>query len=116
MPLNIVYLDDEVELCSIFAEIFNSPDVCVTTFSEHETAIKHIQTATPDLIFVDFRLSGTTGDQVALRLDPNIPKVLVTGDLNVRTIYQFNRIFNKPFDIKDVHDFITGFSKIKVAG
>ena len=54
MPLNIVYLDDEVELCSIFAEIFNTSDVCITTFSDHELAIKHIEKQTPDLVFVDF--------------------------------------------------------------
>lgn len=115
MALNIVYLDDETELCTIFAEIFNSSDVNIITFSEHESAITHIQEHSTDLVFVDFRLNGTTGDQVALKLDPNIPKALVTGDLNVRTIYPFKRVFNKPFDINEVHDFIAHFNQIKVA-
>lgn len=116
MALNVVYVDDEVELGTIFAEIFASQDVFINTFSTPESALEHIKRNSADLVFLDFRLNGTTGDQVALKMDPAIPKVLVTGDLNVHTIYPFKHVFNKPFDIGDVQKFINQFTKVKIAG
>ncbi len=116
MALNIVYIDDEVELGTIFAEIFSSPDVLINIFSTPESALEHIRKNSANLVFIDFRLNGTTGDQVALKMDPAIPKVLVTGDLNVRTIYPFKHVFNKPFDIGDVQQYINQFNKIEIAG
>lgn len=116
MSLKITYLDDEPELCSIFLEIFSEGDIEITTFSDPSKAIEHIRNNPPDLIFLDFRLPLTTGDEIALKLDPAIPKALITGDLNVTPIYQFDRIFSKPFDLMDVRAFIHSFKNERMAG
>ncbi len=43
-------------------------------------------------------MPGITGDLVAQKLDPKIPKFLVTGDLQVAAGYPFKKIIHKPFD------------------
>ena len=109
MSLKIVYLDDEVSLCEIFKDSFESSEVDIKTFSEPELALKHIKAHPPDLIFLDYRLPGTTGDLIALELGGHIPKVLITGDLSVTPSANFLRIFKKPYKFQEMDDFISQF-------
>jgi len=97
MPLNVVYLDDEPDLCSNFSDFFASRDVLIKTFTDPEEAIRYVNRHPPDLLFVDYRLPSTTGDEIALALDPAIPKYLVTGDITIVTTYQFMGVFSKPY-------------------
>ena len=109
MPLKIVYLDDEPGLCEIFVDNFSSPDVSVDTFTNPEAAVKAINESLPDLVFLDYRLPGTTGDEVASRLSAVIPKVLITGDLAVMSTKSFVKVFHKPFDFTEMELFIQGY-------
>ena len=102
MQLKVLYLDDEAGLCEAFSDTFATPDVTVTTFTSYLDAIASAKSNPPDLMFIDFRLPGTTGDQVAQMLDPQIPKYLVTGDLSVQTKYKFLKVFTKPYDIEEI--------------
>jgi DNA-binding response OmpR family regulator len=106
MFLEVYYLDDEVDLLELFTDIFASPEVRITTFSDPQKAEHAIQERAPDLLFLDQRLPGTTGDQIALRLDPAIPKVLITGDVIVKVEARFEAIFPKPFAIDQVRAII----------
>ncbi len=115
MSINIVYLDDEAELCSIFSEIFTSSDVFVNTFTHVDVALNYIKINSPDLIFIDYRLPGITGDQIAIKLKLSVPIALITGDLDVQPIYPFAKIFNKPFDINDIILFINSYKKSAAA-
>jgi CheY-like chemotaxis protein len=58
MPLKVYYLDDEPELCENFADCFSSECVEVFTFTDAIKAIEFIRSQPPDILFVDFRLSG----------------------------------------------------------
>jgi CheY-like chemotaxis protein len=98
MPLHIYYLDDEELLCENFVDYFASKDVVVTTFVDPKVALAAAKQSPPDMMFIDFRLPGTTGDEVAKALDPSLPKFLVTGDILVNTEYRFEKIFPKPYD------------------
>ena len=102
MALKIFYLDDEVELCENFADLYNTDNVCVTTFSDPAQAVEAAKSNPPDLFFFDYRLPGTTGDQVAQLMDPKIPKFLITGDMTVVTTYKFLRVFSKPCKEADI--------------
>ena len=53
-------------------------------------------------MFIDYRLPQTTGDDVAQKLDPSIPKVLITGDHHVQTTYQFIACLEKPTKDEDI--------------
>ena len=84
MPLNIVYIDDESGLCEMFEDNFTSKDICVKTFLDPEKALLAIANDPPDLVFLDFRLPGTTGDVVVTKIDRSIPVAMISGDLNVK--------------------------------
>ena len=102
MPLKVLFLDDEPLLGENFADEFSSEAVQVDTFTEPKLAIAHAIKYPPDLIFLDYRLPGTTGDEVAQLMAPGIPKYLLTGDLSVKTKYAFTAIFTKPVDPKNI--------------
>jgi len=111
MLLKIIYIDDESALCENFKDLYSSEDVEVETFTNTESAIEKILESPPDVLFIDYRLPGTTGEQVATVLNLDIPIVLVTGELEVKTTYPFYRIIQKSVDYEEVSRTIAGFLK-----
>ena len=106
MPLKIYYLDDEAALCEIFFDIVSSSRYHVETFQDVELFLKRYENAKPDLIFLDYRLHNTTGDKVAEKLDASIPKVLISGDLQLNTKFKFDVFLPKPFKEAQLLDLI----------
>jgi CheY-like chemotaxis protein len=86
----------------LFAEEFSVRGVEVTAVSDVAEALKAVAASPPHVIFLDYRLPGTTGDEVAKKLPPEIPKYLVTGDIVVHTTYEFAGILRKPTDPKQI--------------
>jgi len=106
MKLKIFYLDDETDLLEMFSDTFSSPDREITTFYDPKTAIGAIRQTPPDILFIDYRLPNYTGDQIAQMLDPKIPKVLITGDMQVKCDYKFLAIFEKPYSAGKVEEIL----------
>lgn len=115
MPLKIYYLDDEEALCENFRDYFSSKDAVVTTFVDPQIAIEAIRKDPPDLFFIDYRLPGATGDEVARAVDPKLPKFLITGDISVRTEYEFERVFSKPYDEAAIAELISAYISSRTA-
>jgi DNA-binding response OmpR family regulator len=109
MQLRVIYLDDEPALCEMFVDSFASPIVSIQTFTDPEAAVTAINESKPDLVFLDYRLPETTGQDVATRLNPDIPKVLLTGDLSVNTGNCFITTFHKPFDFREMEALIQSY-------
>ena len=84
MSIKVVYIDDEECLCQLFKEYLNSNEINVTVFTEEESAIQYCNISNPDLIFIDYRLKKQTGKDVALAINTDSIKILVTGELNVK--------------------------------
>jgi DNA-binding response OmpR family regulator len=98
VPLKVAYIDDEQDLCDIFKEMFATPQVDVDVYSDSSAGIAACQKKTYDILFLDYRLPGTTGDEVAKRI-PAGPRIyLMTGENNPVTSYPFVAILPKPFD------------------
>ena len=108
MPLKVYYLDDEEALCEIFVDFFASSNVEVTTFTDPSLALDAAKINPPDILFIDYRLPGTTGDEVAKSMAADIPKYLITGDISVRTEYKFKAIFHKPYKAEDIRKVLNG--------
>ena len=106
MSFRIFYLDDEPELLELFVDTFSETGIEISIFSEVASALEAIKKQPPDLLFLDYRLPGITGDEMALGLDPTIHKVLITGDLNVKTKAVFLAVFPKPYSSEAVEAFI----------
>jgi DNA-binding response OmpR family regulator len=113
MQLKIVYLDDEPDLCEIFKDCFETESITIKTFIDPEQAVSEIKKIKPDLVLLDYRLPNTTGLQIAKRLDPEIIKVLITGDLSVQPDTAFYKIFKKPYKLNEMKDFLEFFQQQK---
>lgn len=113
MPFRIVYIDDEPDLCEIFQDSFSSERVQIDTFICPDDALLAIEKNPPDLVFLDFRLPHTTGDKVALLMNKDIPKVLLTGDLTDCGRSIFVKLFHKPFEMEEIEAFIASYVEKK---
>jgi DNA-binding NtrC family response regulator len=103
LPCKIVYVDDEIDLCQNFSEYFTSDKVSVETFTSPDLAIEFLNSNTTDFLVVDYRMPGTSGEELALGLSDQIPKILVTADFNVVTTYPFLKILEKPFNLEEIY-------------
>lgn len=63
MPRNILIVDDEKELAALYAEWLKSADHSVTVANDGKTAIEYLTDET-DIIFLDRRMPGLSGDEV----------------------------------------------------
>lgn len=105
--LKVIYLDDEADLGGVFTEIFSRNGISVQAVSTVDKGIALIQSTSPDLVFIDFRLPGTTGVEVAKKLDPKLKKVLVTGDPHASDEGLFIKIFPKPYPLNEIREFLS---------
>jgi CheY-like chemotaxis protein len=104
--LRVLYLDDEPMLLDVFVDLFSSDKVDVSTFTDAHLAIAFAHEHQIDLAFLDYRVPGMLGDEVARRLPENLPKVLVSGELEISTTFPFLRILKKPLDLSEIQKII----------
>lgn len=116
MPLKIYYLDDEEQLTTMFKELFDQPEFAIETFNHPCEALQAIRRSPPDLLVLDYRLPKTTGDKLAQSVGIDIPKILVSGDLNISLQAEFLRVFPKPYDYDQMLEFLLSRLTLKAAG
>lgn len=114
MLLNIAYIDDEIGMCQMFEDNYASvAGVDLHTFTDPEQAIGWINQNRPDLIFVDFRLPNTNGIELAQLIQVPTEVVLISGDLKIKLPPPFTKAFYKPFDFREMDQFIRERVEIK---
>lgn len=102
MSERIYYLDDELHLCEIFREYMEFAGYEVLTFTDSNLAIESCETNPPAMIFIDYRLADSTGGEVAESLPEEITKVLVTGELAMPNVRNFDYLMAKPYKLNEV--------------
>ena len=107
-PLKIMYLDDEKDLLEFFAEALESNSRKIWTYSNPEGFLDRVNEIQPDVIFLDYRLPGITGDNIARQLPPHIPCAIITGELNLQLAEGTNvdKILFKPVCTEELEDYI----------
>lgn len=111
MSFKIYYVDDEPELLEIFIECFASPELSISTFTDPYYAAGIIRSSPPDLLILDYRMPEMTGDELAQAVSPLIPKIMITGDLELIPKSKFIKIFRKPYNLLELKALIEGLSK-----
>jgi DNA-binding response OmpR family regulator len=111
MEFRIIILDDEPDLGEVFAAFLQRPDRQIWTFTDPEECLRQVATIRPHLAFLDYRLPGTNGDIIASRMPASIPKVLITGELDVQLTQPFIEVFQKPFSLHEIGALIDGRQK-----
>jgi len=104
--VKVYYLDDEAALCDIFKEFVEDEKTEVRTFCDAQSFIEHCKSAPPCLAFIDYRLAQTSGDRIAEKIAPQIPKVLVTGELDLPSSDLFIEIIRKPYKLYRIREII----------
>ncbi len=115
-PLKVYYLDDEPDLLELFTDTFSSARIAVKTFHDPRAFVQAVEAERPDVVFLDFRLPQTNGDLVAQAIDSKIRKVLVTGDVSVRSVTQFEQVFEKPYSIRVIADYLQSLLDAQTGG
>jgi DNA-binding NtrC family response regulator len=104
--LCVWYIDDEIDLCEMFTDIFTNNNIHINTYTNYDDvkeALAEIDSKNmPHVCFIDYRLKGVTGDQIAAELPQSTPKYLVTGDLQVPPSPLFIAVLPKPYDSETI--------------
>lgn len=96
MKTKIAYLDDEELLGELFVEFLSELDYDGRFFTDPDEFIDFCDREKPALVFIDYRMPAARGDVVAEQLDPELPKILMTGELSVQALEMFNEVLPKP--------------------
>lgn len=103
----IFYLDDEQGLCDIVGQYCALANFSVSTFVDAETALDACKQSPPQIFFIDYRLTNTVGDEVAIKVPDDIIKILVTGELTIPRIEAFDFVLKKPFQYKQFKNLVS---------
>ena len=102
----LFFLDDEPDLCEAFSIFFEGDEIDVHVFTDHDEAIERAKTSPPDVMFIDFRLDGVSGEDVAKVIPASITKVMLTGELDMQPSELFFDVIHKPYKLAELHTFI----------
>ncbi|HEY3237701.1 MAG TPA: response regulator [Polyangiaceae bacterium] len=78
----ILVLDDDAEICEVIGEILGQSGYEVTSSTRPEEAIQLLENKPFDIFITDYRIGETNGLEMchhAVRSNPNLPVILLTG-------------------------------------
>ncbi len=113
MPIKVLYIDDEPELCELFVDFFSSEDINIQAFSDTRLGLESAKATDFDLVFLDFRMPGINGDQVAHSIEKKIPFYIITGESEPVLTYPFTAVLSKPFDDKKIQQILKALLTFK---
>ena len=110
MAIKIYFLDDETDILDIFKETFSSKDFIISTFNNPNDLIETSKVNKPDLFFLDNKIPHFTADIISKELDPNIPKAIITADVNYKFEMNYIAIFGKPYINEEILNLMKKFN------
>ena len=107
--LNIYCVEDEPQILELISLLIEGLNCHLTVFEDPKLALEAINKVPPDLLLVDYRLPGLTGVELSKSISRTIPKILITGELDLELDCDFYAVFIKPFDLNLLKNIITKF-------
>lgn len=99
MKINVLYLDDESDICNVFLETFSTEDVVIETYTDTDSALEAARNKQFDVIFIDYRLPDNMGDIIAQKMPEQIPKYLLSGEVPLSVPkFIFSGVLEKPLN------------------
>lgn len=108
---NIVFIDDEKDLCELYELLFESENHTITTFSDPDDFVGHLKDNQVDLCFIDYRMPRTTGVELRKSIANDIPCILLTGELDMDSAEGFVSVLKKPINSESFQSTIDKFLK-----
>lgn len=115
--MNLLVIDDEMEICNVFAKAFKSMDV--RSAATGASGIKLVKEWSPDAVILDLQLPDIHGVEVLRRIrqiDRKLPVIVLTGYGNGDSIVEAMRLeaydfLNKPFDLGEIRAMLGRISR-----
>ena len=79
MAVQVLLVDDEPDARKTYHDILSSAGYDVRDASSGEEALEALGGFRPDVILLDIRLPGMSGIELARRVSPDIPIVMITA-------------------------------------
>ena len=119
---NILVIDDDETICSLFKDTLEEAGHTVTTVSESSKGMKLVEDRDYDLVFLDLKMPGMDGAELYRQIGeakPNLPVTIITGypdsDLMSRALtYGPLGIMSKPFRGSDIMTAINNYLRFGV--
>lgn len=92
----VVFIDDEIDLCELYEESYGTSSTKVKSFSDLDAAEKFILSNDTSVVFIDYRMPGSNGEEFRKKLPPEIPCYLITGEFLKETPRGFLEVIEKP--------------------
>ncbi|MES2112651.1 MAG: response regulator [Bacteroidota bacterium] len=115
MRKRILMLDDNQDVLDVVKEALLYEHFEVTIISETENIIENINRHKPDLLMLDYKMSGLRGDDICRQVKAhptlnNIPVIICSAYLNKDDILLCgcDAIISKPFGLDELIDTVNG--------
>jgi two-component system nitrogen regulation response regulator NtrX len=95
MPLQILVVDDEPQICSTVSGLLSDEGHHIATCNNGEDALNLIQQHPFDLIFLDLRLPGMDGLEVLRRMQENrvvVPTIMISAHADIELAVEATRL------------------------
>jgi DNA-binding NtrC family response regulator len=93
--MNILIVDDEPQVAEVLAKSLSRQGHRTTVVHSGEDALRLIDTATPDALFLDVSMPGINGLEVLAevrRTRPQLPVVVITGHATPDEVEQVKKL------------------------
>lgn len=101
----ILVIDDDAEILLSMKALLSTRNYEVETVRKWENTFVTIEVFKPDLILLDYFLSGNTGDRICKEIKkgtPHIPILIFSANLKNNKDYGADDFIEKPFDANDM--------------
>lgn len=110
MLKRILVLDDNQDILDIVHETLAYENFEVKSITKSEDVMPGIETFNPDLVILDYRVSGANGGEICRTIKgdqrfSSIPVIIFSAYINTESelfAYGCDAIINKPFDLNEL--------------
>lgn len=113
----VIIQDTDPDLLETLTIVLKEANFEVLPIPQYKDVVSQIDTFSPNLILLDFKLSGQECSKLCQRIKlkfPAIPVIALSCNINIHNEYAksgFDNFIEKPFDlnhmIKIIHEYIT---------
>lgn len=123
VPIKMLVVDDEMEICEFLKTFFEDKDFHVTTASGGEEALKAVASLDPHIVLLDVQMPGLDGIETLAWIKKNHPQVKVIMVTAIETNDKIERAMRlgadnyitKPLSLeyleKEVHEKISHLTR-----
>lgn len=115
--LKVLVIDDDEDTCFTLSEMLLQQGIKCVTECIPEIGFRRLISERPDLVFIDYHMSGLSGDELAKKAQSIVSEnatfyVCITAESNADSITMLNGIFNevylKPFSMVRLDEILNG--------